>query len=60
VFNIVEREICLVDEEAIDKFYRGVMPNFVSKLGADDDKLRFYEVKRVSSMCLNFERNVLL
>jgi len=49
-----------VDEEAIDKFYRGVMPNFVSKLGADDDKLRFYEVKRVSSMCLNFERNVLL
>ncbi|VYS59359.1 unnamed protein product [Arabidopsis thaliana] len=47
-----EREICLVDEEAIDKFYRGVMPNFVSKLGADDDKLRFYEVQE-QDVCAN-------
>ncbi|KAL9293816.1 putative protein MS5 [Arabidopsis thaliana] len=47
-----EGEICLVDEEAIDKFYRGVMPNFVSKLGADDDKLRFYEVQE-QDICAN-------
>ncbi|KAG7559682.1 Protein MS5 [Arabidopsis thaliana x Arabidopsis arenosa] len=47
-----EGDICLVDEEAIDKFYRGVMPNFVSKEGAVNDKLRFYEVQE-QDICAN-------
>ncbi|EOA24235.1 hypothetical protein CARUB_v10017471mg [Capsella rubella] len=40
-----EETISLLDEQAIDKFYRGSMPKFVSKPGPDDDKLRFYEVQ---------------
>ncbi|CAH8267434.1 unnamed protein product [Arabidopsis lyrata] len=47
-----EGDICLVDEEAIDKFYKGVMPNFVSKEGAVNDKLRFYEVQE-QDICAN-------
>ncbi|XP_010514802.1 PREDICTED: UPF0725 protein At3g44770 isoform X2 [Camelina sativa] len=42
-----EEHISLLDNHAVDKFYKGCMPNFVSEAGADDDddKLRFYEVQ---------------
>ncbi|XP_010503125.1 PREDICTED: UPF0725 protein At3g44770-like [Camelina sativa] len=44
---VAEEHISLLDNHAVDKFYKGCMPNFVSEAGADDDddKLRFYEVQ---------------
>ncbi|XP_023638345.1 UPF0725 protein At3g44770 [Capsella rubella] len=37
--------VSLLDDRAIDKFYKGSMPDFLSKAGTGDDKLRFYEVQ---------------